>query len=235
MGCQESKLISERTSEHQFSIEDQTSKSPGSIKIISVSSAEDFKRLELDKLSFFDLPSEIKEGLKIAPPILSDPAENVPYVKAVKENSKNDVIKYYGQLNSKNQKHGCGIYYMVRKQQLWIGKFTNDAPENQIQIYFADKSTFKGETSRGELVDGSIQFSDGSSYRGAFQKGYPHGRGTKINPDGSYITGNFIEGEPKGLGVSYRKDGVRYVGDIGNSSYHSAHLRQFNLISEISK
>ena len=122
---------------------------------------------------------------------------------------------------------------MVRKQQLWIRKFRNDAPENQIQIYFADKSIFKGESSRGELVDGSIQFSDGSLYTGACEKGYPHGRGTKTNPNSSYITGNFLQGEPKGLGVSYNR--VRYVGDISNSSYHSAHLRQFNLISETSK
>ena len=101
MGCQDSKFISDRASEYQFTIEDQTIKSPGAVKIISVSSAEDSQRLKLDKLSFFDLPTGIKEGLKSAPLILSDPAEKIPYVKAVKENSKNDVIKYYGQLIEK--------------------------------------------------------------------------------------------------------------------------------------
>jgi hypothetical protein len=47
---------------------------------------------------------------------------------------------------------------------------------------------------------GTLQFPDGSMFKGMFKDDHPNGEGTKIFPDGSCYEGSFMDGMFHGKG-----------------------------------
>jgi len=64
---------------------------------------------------------------------------------------------------------------------------------------------------------GSITFSDGSKYVGAFTDGKMSGHGTMFNADGTKSVGEFRDGKMNGQGSLTWANGTKYVGEFRDS------------------
>lgn len=61
---------------------------------------------------------------------------------------------------------------------------------------------------------GSMMFSDGTRYDGAFSNGVCSGLGVMCFPDGAKYEGEFMQGWFHGHGVFWRSDGMKYEGEF---------------------
>lgn len=78
---------------------------------------------------------------------------------------------------------------------------------------FADGRVFKGEYSKGQMIEGKMLYEDGSEYEGSWLDGARHGRGKCFIVDGSEYEGEFWEGHFHGQGRMTWNDGGFYIGE----------------------
>ncbi len=93
---------------------------------------------------------------------------------------------------------------------LYIFSSTDIFSENSAQC-------LSGNCLNGE---GECVYSDGSVYRGSFERGIRHGKGSIHYPDGSYFSGNWEHDEKKGEGISLFSDGSEFRGVFKNGQPH---------------
>lgn len=81
-------------------------------------------------------------------------------------------------------------------------------PDGDGTLEFKNGSKYKGEFSLGEF-DGSGKFlwADGSMYEGEYQKGKRYGEGRFIFESGNYYEGLWREGKQHGYGTLFNKNG----------------------------
>ena len=63
---------------------------------------------------------------------------------------------------------------------------------------------------------GEYKYDEGNTYKGQFQKGEPHGKGSSLMPNGDGYEGNWSKGLPNGNG--------NYVSDNGKTKYTGSFL-----------
>lgn len=73
-----------------------------------------------------------------------------------------------------------------------------------------------GQT-RGTVTEGSIQYSDGSSYQGGILDQLPHGRGTLTIYYGANLSGDFQAGRITGIAEFNASNGYQYQGEVKDS------------------
>jgi serine/threonine protein kinase len=100
------------------------------------------------------------------------------------------------------------------------GKATYETGKIETENGTIDESacTYEGQFSEGYRSDGILQFSNGDSYKGRFEKNLMQGEGTYYFSDGKSIVGEFKNNVPKEC--SLRKGSV-VLGDYINGKYKS--------------
>jgi len=91
-------------------------------------------------------------------------------------------------------------------------------PSNTIKsetINYGDGSVYRGTTHNGVPYGaGKLRYSDGSTYNGEFKDGRQHGIGYMEFPNGSIYCGEFKTGQQDGKGYfRMGKDKSRYIGE----------------------
>eukprot|EP00918_Siedleckia_nematoides_P086327 GHVU01189986.1.p1 GENE.GHVU01189986.1~~GHVU01189986.1.p1 ORF type:complete len:255 (+),score=24.89 GHVU01189986.1:229-993(+) len=66
---------------------------------------------------------------------------------------------------------------------------------------------------------GTMTYSRGGSYEGAWKDGAPHGRGKKVYSNGDVYDGSFSDGLPNGQGIAKGKDGSEFIGTWKNGTF----------------
>jgi len=104
-------------------------------------------------------------------------------------NNQTNVMRYVGEKNTKQQKHGIGTMY-YSATAYYSGGWKDDQMHG------------KGEYCWG----------DGHKYVGHFEHGKQHGKGVYTWPTGGQYSGNWKQDKMNGFGRYVRNDGVVYVG-----------------------
>ncbi len=97
---------------------------------------------------------------------------------------------YEGQVNSKEQKHGKGLFK-------W----------NDGSYYNGD---FNEDLRHGK---GRFLWANGENYEGDYDEDQRTGKGQYRWPDGSSFVGDFVRGKRRGKGVFISHDGIKYEGE----------------------
>jgi hypothetical protein len=79
---------------------------------------------------------------------------------------------------------------------------------------------FDGRYVMGQRVDGSMNYADGSVYKGQWYSGKRHGRGVYRFSDGSTYKGEFHQDRIQGAGQLIWPDGAKYVGEWCQGKRH---------------
>jgi hypothetical protein len=106
--------------------------------------------------------------------------------------------KYFGDCNSKNQKHGKGIFN-DGQGNIYEGEFKNDLIEGKGVYKTQEGTVYNGEWSNNlQNGIGKETWPDGSFYLGKYQKGQKHGEGFYKWEDGSEYEGEWVDGKAEG-------------------------------------
>lgn len=92
----------------------------------------------------------------------------------------------------------------------FYGTHINGHPEEgtSTNYTFSDKSSFTGKWKRGEPQEGTLNFLDGTFFRGTFENRRPHtGTTYFILSDKSWYQRNWTEGNPTGPAILYDNQG----------------------------
>ena len=79
---------------------------------------------------------------------------------------------------------------------------------------------YDGEFKDGYPTYGTETFPDGARYRGTYENGIFHGKGSITYPDRGRYIGEFKNGRPNGYGTYHMSDGRKFEGDFLNGKWH---------------
>jgi len=98
------------------------------------------------------------------------------------------------------------------------GQFVDGVLHGQGQ-FTCDEATWQGRFEQGELVEGSVSYTEGGSYQGEFRDLAPHGQGLWVTEAGQHYEGRFENGEL--VEGRYRdEEGYQYEGQFRYFSFH---------------
>ena len=154
------------------------------------------------------------------------------------ENQKAESIKrakspeflYEGQM--KNGLMAGKGHLLTSKGDFYVSIFKNNRAEGLGAVYFSNGDYFEGKLSLGQIEEGRMDYSDGTSYSGLFKNGLRDGKGTFIYKNGSKYEGSWKEGLEQGEGrvttVGVWKKGVLVSARACQIVEKIAHLSQTN-------
>jgi hypothetical protein len=101
-------------------------------------------------------------------------------------------------------------------------KDTSQSEFDYVRKSFENGASYEGSWKSGPHGVGVLAMSDGSRYRGEFDKGLPHGKGAVTYHNGAKYEGSFVNGLQQGLGTFLYVDGSYFHGQWheGIHSYH---------------
>lgn len=113
--------------------------------------------------------------------------------------------------------HGHGKL-VDRRGCVQEGQFVDGVLHGQGQ-FTCDEATWQGRFEQGELVEGSVSYTEGGSYQGEFRDLAPHGQGLWVTEAGQHYEGRFENGEL--VEGRYRdEEGYQYEGQFRYFSFH---------------
>ncbi len=125
---------------------------------------------------------------------------------------------YYGEWDSKGNKHGRGI-------QLWpdgskyFGYWINNKANKKGKLIHADGDIYEGEWVNDKAEGyGIYSHIDGAKYEGYWKDDKQEGKGKEIWPDGNSYEGEYVAGNKQGKGKFIWSDGSMYEGDFLNNN-----------------
>lgn len=99
--------------------------------------------------------------------------------------------------------------------RIYIGAYSNEAPNGIGSMMFSKKSYYQGEFLNGNLHgNGTFVYDDGSVYKGEFENGHPEGFGQFKFSSGALYKGMVAGGVMHGTGKISFKNGGSYNGDF---------------------
>lgn len=125
--------------------------------------------------------------------------------------------RYYEGAFRKGRLHGHGKL-VDRRGCVQEGQFVDGVLHGQGQ-FTCDEATWQGRFEQGELVEGSVSYTEGGSYQGEFRDLAPHGQGLWVTEAGQHYEGRFENGEL--VEGRYRdEEGYQYEGQFRYFSFH---------------
>ena len=125
---------------------------------------------------------------------------------------------YYGEWDSKGNKHGRGI-------QLWpdgskySGYWINNKANKRGKLIHRDGDVYEGEWLDDKAEGyGIYSHIDGAKYEGFWKDDKQEGKGKEIWPDGNSYEGEYSGGNKQGKGKFIWSDGSIYEGDFMNNN-----------------
>lgn len=97
---------------------------------------------------------------------------------------------YEGQFQN-NKRNGKGIL-LKKSKDLWVCPFIDDQPSGTGAIYYDSGDYFLGKIYKGNTIEGTMHYTDGSFYTGQFMTdGYRDGKGTLHEVGGARYEGSW--------------------------------------------
>ncbi|KZX68907.1 hypothetical protein A3724_03740 [Alcanivorax sp. HI0033] len=125
--------------------------------------------------------------------------------------------RYYEGAFREGRLHGHGKL-VDRRGCVQEGQFVDGVLHGQGQ-FTCDEATWQGRFEQGELVEGSVSYTEGGSYQGEFRDLAPHGQGLWVTEAGQHYEGRFENGEL--VEGRYRdEEGYQYEGQFRYFSFH---------------
>lgn len=125
--------------------------------------------------------------------------------------------RYYEGAFREGRLHGHGKL-VDRRGCVQEGQFVDGVLHGQGQ-FTCDEATWQGRFEQGELVEGSVSYTEGGSYQGEFHDLAPHGQGLWVTEAGQHYEGRFENGEL--VEGRYRdEEGYQYEGQFRYFSFH---------------
>lgn len=125
--------------------------------------------------------------------------------------------RYYEGAFREGRLHGHGKL-VDRRGCVQEGQFVDGVLHGQGQ-FTCDEATWQGRFEQGELVEGSVSYTEGGSYQGEFRDFAPHGQGLWVTEAGQHYEGRFENGEL--VEGRYRdEEGYQYEGQFRYFSFH---------------
>lgn len=90
-------------------------------------------------------------------------------------------------------KYTCDIY-------TYEGQWENDREEGRGKEIIKGELIYEGNYHKGLITEGVLTFPNGSTYKGEFFNGLPHGNGEIVMRNGDTYKGDFVEGDFTGYG-----------------------------------
>ena len=127
-------------------------------------------------------------------------------------------ILYYGEWDSKGNKHGRGIKLWPNGTK-YIGYLINNKANIRGKLIYNDGDIYEGEWNDDkEEGYGKYTHIDGAIYEGYWKDDKLDGKGKEIWPDGNSYEGDYVEGNKNGHGKFIWSDGSVYEGDFVNNN-----------------